>query len=668
VFRASGRGVSPGRIGLILRPAGGNSQHDSAGRATAVIDPLNRRTESVFDANGRTTQIKDPLNRITKLVWNARGEKTRTTNPLNHNVDGSFDGNGNQTLLKNRRGKNFTTVFDSANRPTSSTTPTGKTTSMTYFGNGLVKTITEPSSQTTTLAYNGKNLLSSKTDPTGTITYGYDNGGLLTTVTEGTAEIGREYDSRGRLVKFTTADDDEIQYEYDSNGNLTRLTYPDNKQVTYTYNSRNQLATDWNSRVTIYNYDRLGRLTGISRPNGTSASMTYDAAGQLTEQREVSSGKLISYLRFDHDAAGQIERRFRAPLVQSGWQHPQITATYNDDNRLTSFNGQSVTHDSDGNMTFGPISPTSGPINLSYNSRNQLTSAGGVSYTYDAEGRRRTINDANGSTRDVIDPNGSMSRLLVRHHPDSSKTYFVYGIGLLYEVDEAENTKTHHYDQVGSTILRTGDDGKEIGWAEYSVYGLIARQSGDMATPFLYNGQWGITTESNGLLHMRARYYSPYLMRFLNADPIGFSGGLNWFAYADGDPISKSDPFGLWGWTNTFGVLKAVGGALEIAAGAAIGAATGWTGVGAVGGGLVALHGIDTFTAGIHQAFSGEQTDTLTSQGLQAAGLSQSSANMVDAGISILGSVDKFRTSPNRLMLQDLRTRERFRPTYRSGC
>lgn len=37
-------------------------------------------------------------------------------------------------------------------------------------------------------------------------------------------------------------------------------------------------------------------------------------------------------------------------------------------------------------------------------------------------------------------------------------------------------------------------------------------------------------------------------MRFLNADPIGFSGGSNWFAYADGNPISLSDPFGLSPW------------------------------------------------------------------------------------------------------------------------
>jgi RHS repeat-associated protein len=78
-------------------------------------------------------------------------------------------------------------------------------------------------------------------------------------------------------------------------------------------------------------------------------------------------------------------------------------------------------------------------------------------------------------------------------------------------------------DNTGSTLARTDDSGKVIGHA-------------------------GVQTDPNGLLNMRARYYSPYLMRFLNADPSGFSGfsgGPNWFAYADGNPISKSVPFGL---------------------------------------------------------------------------------------------------------------------------
>ncbi|NJM37539.1 MAG: RHS repeat-associated core domain-containing protein [Akkermansiaceae bacterium] len=96
-----------------------------------------------------------------------------------------------------------------------------------------------------------------------------------------------------------------------------------------------------------------------------------------------------------------------------------------------------------------------------------------------------------------------------------------------------------------STIVRTDHAGQVIGRAAYNPYGLIRHKEGDLDTPFLYNGKFGILTDSNGLLHMRARYYSPYLMRFLNADPIGFSGGSNWFAYADGNPISLNDPFGL---------------------------------------------------------------------------------------------------------------------------
>jgi hypothetical protein len=47
---------------------------------------------------------------------------------------------------------------------------------------------------------------------------------------------------------------------------------------------------------------------------------------------------------------------------------------------------------------------------------------------------------------------------------------------------------------------------------------------------------------------MRARYYNPYLCRFLNPDPSGFSGGLNWFAYANENPVSYTDPTGLQSW------------------------------------------------------------------------------------------------------------------------
>ncbi len=523
---------------------------DEAKRIKESSDPLTRPSLIRYDKDSRPNSMTDPLLRVTSTTYTPRGEPWFSYDALTKNTRFKYDGNGNPKERRNRRGKTHLTVYDDANRLFTSTTPTGKTTTTDYYKNDLVKTITEPSTQVTHLTYDSHMRPYTRIDPEGQITYGYSAASQLLTVSEGTDVITRTYDERGRLETFTTADGDLIKYEYDTAGNLSRLTYPPDiafpagRHVDYTYNARNLLETvkDWSDRVTTYHYDRIGRMTGIVRPNGTSAAVVIDAAGQLTSIKESANGKLFSYLNFKYDAAGQIKSRFQAPIVNSGWQQPTFTATYDDDNRIATANSQTVNHDPDGNMTLGPIRSDSGLVSLGYNSRNQLISADGVSCTYDSEGRRRTLTDTGGTTRDAIDGSG---KLLVRHHPDTSKTYYVYGIGLLYEADEADATKTYHFDQIGSALTRTNDNGNVIGRAAYSGFGLIVSKQGDMDTPFLYNGQAGVQSDANGLLNMRARYYSPYLMRFLNADPSGFSGGSNWFAYADGNPISRSDPFGL---------------------------------------------------------------------------------------------------------------------------
>jgi RHS repeat-associated protein len=153
------------------------------------------------------------------------------------------------------------------------------------------------------------------------------------------------------------------------------------------------------------------------------------------------------------------------------------------------------------------------------------------------------------------------------------------------------------------------------------------------------NGRFGVRTHANGLLYMRARYYNPYISRFLNPDPSAFVGGLNFYAFANGNPISETDPFGLGGWASVLGGVRVVGGIFEAAAGITLGAATSWTGIGAVAGGLVAIHGADQIQAGIQQLWTGNQASSLTSQGLQAAGLSPNAANLTDAGLSVVGSL-----------------------------
>ena len=83
-----------------------------------------------------------------------------------------------------------------------------------------------------------------------------------------------------------------------------------------------------------------------------------------------------------------------------------------------------------------------------------------------------------------------------------------------------------------------------------------------------------------------------------------------------------------WDLRLKWGVIGFVGGATEATIGVGFAVATGWTGVGAVAGVAIALHGIDVAQAALRES------DTFTSQGLQAAGLSQGTANAISTGIS----------------------------------
>jgi len=50
-----------------------------------------------------------------------------------------------------------------------------------------------------------------------------------------------------------------------------------------------------------------------------------------------------------------------------------------------------------------------------------------------------------------------------------------------------------------------------------------------------------------GLYFYRARYYDPTIGRFITADPIGFGGGVNFYAYGQNNPVNLVDPNGKIG-------------------------------------------------------------------------------------------------------------------------
>jgi RHS repeat-associated protein len=88
------------------------------------------------------------------------------------------------------------------------------------------------------------------------------------------------------------------------------------------------------------------------------------------------------------------------------------------------------------------------------------------------------------------------------------------------------------------TVLLTDSNGAVTDTFAYGPYGEGWCRTGSTDTPFRFNGRYGVTTEANGLLCMRARFYHPILRRFLNQDVLlgSISPGiaLNRYAFANG--------------------------------------------------------------------------------------------------------------------------------------
>jgi RHS repeat-associated protein len=220
--------------------------------------------------------------------------------------------------------------------------------------------------------------------------------------------------------------------------------------------------------------------------------------------------------------------------------------TYHADNELYTVDGLNVTEDGDGNMTYGPLTNDSF-VTYAFDARNRLLNVDGITNTYDAMNNRIMQTYGTNSVVYIVNPNATLPQVLVRIK-NGVTNYYVYGPGLLYQVTEATsgtNTLTYHYDSRGSTIALTADNGLVVDRFEYSLYATLTYRAGTDDTPFLFNGRYSVMTDPNSLLYMRARYYNPYICRFLNSDPSGFLAGLNFYAYANGNPVSYEDPLGL---------------------------------------------------------------------------------------------------------------------------
>jgi RHS repeat-associated protein len=117
------------------------------------------------------------------------------------------------------------------------------------------------------------------------------------------------------------------------------------------------------------------------------------------------------------------------------------------------------------------------------------------------------------------------------------------GIDEYFTRTDSSGTSNFLTDALGSTVALTDASGTVQTQYTYDPFGSTTISGASTANSFAYTGR---EIDPAGLYFSRARYYDPAIGRFISEDPARLSGGsVNFYAYANANPISYSDPFGL---------------------------------------------------------------------------------------------------------------------------
>jgi len=542
-----------------------NIRCDPQGRVVQVTDPLGH-TASLNYVGGDLRSATDALGRLMTFNVDAQGQVISASDPLGNTVSNTYDSNGRIKTQLDTRGQMTSYGYDNEGHVMSVTLPSNGTITYQYDARYRVKSRTDALNQVESWTYDPAGNVLNHTDRKNQVTVysPRDALGRFTQVAyaDGTTVTADSYDSMGRIQKLTDSafgsvvrsyDDMDrlineaspqgtIAYTYYANGLRKTMAAAAQSAVSYAYNDNNLItAITQGSESVSFTYDDAGRRQSVRLPNGISASYSYDEVDELKGISYVDgSTNLVGDLTYAYDASGRrigqggsfVSNKLTPASVQQ--------AGFDLNNRQSSFGGQSLTYDKNGNLV--------GDGNYTYvwNARDQLAqirqgASAVADFSYDASGRRvaKTVNGV--ATSFLYD-----GANIVQETQAGSVNPVLTGLRVDERFARNEGSSRRYFlvDALGSTIALADSSATLVARYKYDPYGNVA-MSGSSSNPYQYAGR---ENDGNGLYYYRARYYIPGMARFASEDPMGLIAGANGYAYVQGSPMRYTDPYGLWAW------------------------------------------------------------------------------------------------------------------------
>ncbi|MCJ2374999.1 RHS repeat-associated core domain-containing protein [Pseudomonas sp. RGM 3321] len=456
-------------------------------------------------------------------------------------------------------------TYDEQNARLIHSSEQGEILDRTYYSTGSLKSEKRTSAGKTYdmfYSYSRQGLLLSYTDVLGQEQVNrYDKFGRLYETSLGEVYSTFDYDTVfGRLAKITTTDKTDssrertvaISLEYDDLGREVKRTFDLDdveQQMVQVYDDVDDMVQRTLSQGTeilrdeTYRYDTSGRLiqyqcTGTQRPVDPygrtllAQNFIFDGANNLT----------VVTTRFD---GGTNNARY----FYEGDDPVQLS-------RVTNSNDQyypaeiKLRYDLDGNLDIDEAGRT-----LKYDPLGRLIEVGtpsaGIHYQYDPQDQ--LTGETRGGDRDLrFYRDGELANQLGNH----VQSTFTRGDDYLLAEQQSDHTLLLATDGSDSVLGELGADGVNRRW--YTAYGHASGKAPALGK-LGFNGELAEADTGWQMLGNGYRAYSPVLMRFNSPDswsPFG-EGGVNGYAYVEGDPVNRVDPSGHSPWGALIRLLKA---------------------------------------------------------------------------------------------------------------